>query len=142
MGFEHVRFRSAIFNANLNGLHTSVTYFRNEWFGIEGNVVAAFGSSNFVNNPPSRFALYTAGPRIAWRSVRWQPWAHALVGGVHVLPQTGLGQAGFAVQLGGGVDWRYKPLISFRVESDYVRSQLFSLGQNSYQFGGGAVLHF
>ena len=138
---EHVRFRSAIFNASLTGLHTSVTYFRNDWFGIEGSVVAAFGSST-LNNEPSRFALYTGGPRIAWRSGRWQPWVHALVGGIHVFPQTAFSNGGFAIQLGGGVDWRFKPLVSFRLESDYIRSQLFSAGQNSLQFGGGFVLHF
>lgn len=141
VGFEYVRFRSVLFNANLSGLHTSFTYFANDWLGFEGSVVAAFGSST-LNNESSRLALYTAGPRIAWRRSGLQPWAHALVGGIHVFPQTGLGQNSFAVQLGGGADWRFKPLVSFRIESDYIRSQLFSSGQNSFQIGAGLVFHF
>lgn len=140
-GLEEVFFRSRAFNAHLTGLHTSVTYFRRDWLGIEGNVVAAFGTST-LNNEAARSLLYTAGPRIAWRRYTWQPWTHALVGGLHAFPQTGLGQNGFAAQLGGGVDWRFKPLISLRFESDYVRSQLFSSGQNNFQFGMGIVAHF
>lgn len=141
VGYEYVRFRSALFNANLSGLHTSFTYFVSDWLGFEGSVVAAFGSSTLLNEC-SRLALYTAGPRIAWRRSGWQPWVHALAGGIHVRPQTASGINGFALQLGGGADWRFKPLVSFRVESDYIRSQLFSSGQNSFQIGAGLVFHF
>ncbi len=141
VGFEYVLFRSGPFNANLGGLHTSFTYYRNDWLGFEGNIVAAFGSSN-LNNEPSKLLLYTGGPRFAWRRLGLHPWAHVLAGGIHVFPQTGLGQGGFAVQLGGGADWPLTPIVSLRVESDYVRSQLFSSGQNSFQFGTGIVFRF
>jgi len=141
VGFEYFHYRSSIFNSNLYGLHTSLTYFRYEWLGIEGNVVASFGASNLLSES-SRAVLYTAGPRFAWREKRFQPWLHALAGGLHIRPQTAAGINGFGVQLGGGVDWRYRPLISFRAESDYVRSQLYGSGQNSFQFGGGVVFHF
>lgn len=141
VGYEYVRFHSAPFNANLSGLHTSFTYYRNEWLGIEGNVVAAFGSST-LNNESSKMLLYTVGPRIAWREHNWQPWARALAGGLHLFPQTAFATNGFALQLGGGVDYPFKPLVSFRVESDYIRSQLYSSGQNSFQLGAGFVLHF
>jgi opacity protein-like surface antigen len=141
LGYEYVRFRSAPFNANLNGLHTSFTYFRNDWLGFEGSVVAAFGSST-LNNQPSHLALYTVGPHFAWRQRSLQPWVHALAGGVRVFPQTASGTNGFALQLGGGVDVPFKPLVSLRFESDYLRSQLYSSGQNSFQLGAGLVFHF
>lgn len=141
VGYEYVRFRSALFDANLSGLHTSFTYYRNDWLGFEGNVVAAFGSSNLLNEP-SHLVLYGAGPRIAWDRRTWQPWAHALAGGIHVYPQTASSINGFALQLGGGVDWPWKPLVSFRLQSDYVRSQLYSSGQNSFQLGASLVFHF
>jgi hypothetical protein len=141
VGFEFVRFRSSPFYASLSGLHTSFAYFRKDWLGVEGSVVAAFGSSSLFNEP-SRLLLYGAGPRIAWDRRTWQPWAHALAGGIHVYPQTASGINGFAVQLGGGVDYPWKPLVSLRVESDYVRSQLYSSGQNSFQLGAGLVFHF
>ena len=141
VGYEYVRFRSAPFNANLNGFHTSFTYFRNDWLGFEGSFVAAFGSST-LNNQPSHLALYTVGPHFAWRQRSLQPWAHALAGGIHVFPQTASGVNGFALQLGGGVDVPFKPLVSLRFESDYLRSQLYSSGQNSFQLGAGLVFHF
>ena len=141
VGYEFVRFRSSPFYASLSGLHTSFTYFRNNWLGVEGSVVAAFGSSNLLNED-SNLVLYGAGPRIAWDRRTWQPWAHVLAGGIHVYPQTASGLNGFAVQLGGGIDYPWKRLVSFRIESDYVRSQLYSSGQNSVQLGAGLVFHF
>lgn len=141
VGYEFVRFRSSPFYASLSGLHTSFAYFRNNWLGVEGSVVAAFGSSNFANEH-SHLVLYGAGPRIAWDRRTWQPWAHALAGGIHVYPQLASGNNGFAAQLGGGVDYPWKQLFSFRIESDYVRSQLHSSGQNSFQLGAGFVFHF
>jgi hypothetical protein len=141
VGGEFARFRSSVFNSNNGGLHTSLTYFPKARLGIEGSVVAALGSSS-LNGEGSRYLLYTVGPRFALRDYRLQPWVHALAGGLHVMPQTALGQNGFAAQLGGGVDLRLTPRASLRVESDYVRSQVFSTGQNNFQLGAGFVIHF
>ncbi|HUL16682.1 MAG TPA: outer membrane beta-barrel protein [Terriglobales bacterium] len=142
VGYEYVRFNSYAFDSNLNGLHTSLTYFPNDWFGIEGSVVAAFGTKQF-DNETSRYLLYTIGPKIAWRTRKWGPWVHVLVGGMHMIPQiAGQGQNGFAVQAGGGVDYRITVNLSARFDGDYVRSQLYSSGQNNFQFGAGFVIHF
>lgn len=142
-GYEYVHFRSAPFNANLNGIHTSVTYFLNDWVGVEGGVVAAFGTVVFSDR--SKYLLYTGGPRIAWRDPRhkYEPWMHLLVGGLHMEPQViNGGKNAFAFQGGAGVDFRYNSRVSFRAEGDYVRSQLYSQSQNNVQFGGGLVFHF
>ena len=141
VGYDYMRFRSALFNANVNGMRTSFSYSWKDWLGVEGNVLAAFGSSTF-NNQASHIVLYGAGPRLGTNTGSFQPWAHVLVGGIHVYPQTASNLNGFAFQLGGGVDYVYKPFLSFRVESDYVRSQLYSAGQNSFLVGGGIVIPF
>ena len=144
VGYEYVRFRSAPFNANLSGLHTSLTYYLNDWFALEGNTVAAFGTKVF-SGATSKYFLYTGGGRIAWRDARrkYEPWMHLLVGGLHMIPQTAVGgKNGFALQTGAGVDLRFNSRLSFRAEGDYVRSQLYSQSQNNFQFGGGAVIHF
>ena len=73
---------------------------------------------------------------------KWRPWAHALVGGVHMWPQTaGNSQWGLALQVGGGADlhWR-ESRVSFRLEGDFVRSQLYKQGQNNFQFVSGPIL--
>jgi opacity protein-like surface antigen len=142
VGADYVRFHSNEFSANMVGLHTSATYFATDWLGLEGSVTAAFGSKVFANET-TRYLLYTVGPKIAWQGPKWQPFVHALVGGLHMIPQTaGHGQNGFAVQLGGGVDYRLSRVFSARIDADYVRSQLYSTDQNNFQVGGGVVFHF
>ncbi len=144
LGYQYVRFRSTAFNANLNGLQTSLSYFMNDWFAIEGNVVAALGTQVFGSDR-SKYLLYTGGGRIAWRGEkrRWEPWMHALIGGLHMTPQTSLGgKNGFALQAGAGADYRLTSNVSIRVGGDYVRSQLYSQSQNNFQGGAGIVVHF
>lgn len=144
LGYQYVRFRSTPFNANLNGLQTSLSYFVNDWFAIEGNTVAAFGTRVFGGDR-SKYLLYTGGGRIAWRhdKRRWEPWMHALVGGIHMIPQTALGgQNSFALQAGGGADYRLTSNVSVRLGADYVRTQLYSQSQNNFQGGAGLVIHF
>jgi hypothetical protein len=143
-GYSYFRFRSTPFDANLNGLQSSLSYFLNDWFAVEGNTVAAFGTRVFGGDR-SKALLYTGGARIAWRESRRriEPWMHALVGGLHMVPQTAAGgKNGFAFQGGGGVDYRLSGRASVRVGGDYVRSQLYSESQNNFQVGGGLVINF
>src|ERR1700719_128866 len=103
-GYEYVHFSSSAFSANLSGLHTDLTYNLNAWLGLEGNVVSAWGGT--INSERTKYVLYAAGARINFGSGRKRltPWAHALVGGVHVNPQLArVSKNGFAVQAGGGI---------------------------------------
>ena len=143
LSYQHVVFRSVPFNANLDGINTSLSYFLNDWFAVEGNTIEAFGTKAFGDT--SKYFLYTAGGRIAWRDARrkYEPWMHFLVGGLHMIPQTTLGgKNAFAFQAGAGTDLRYNDRISFRFGGDFVRSQLYSQSQNNFQFGAGLVVHF
>jgi opacity protein-like surface antigen len=136
------RFRSSIFNASAVGVNTSLSYFTNDWFAIEGNITSTFAPQIFDREHVKLLTL-GGGPKIAWRQRRWEPWAHALVGLLHEQPQTaGNSRNGFAVQLGGGADYRWRPRLGFRLEADYVRSSLFSQQQNNFQLIGGVVFHF
>jgi hypothetical protein len=144
-GYEYVHFESAPFSANLSGIHTSLAYSVNEWFALEGSLVAAFGGDVFQGGEMSKYALFTGGGRIFWNRQphRLSPWVHFLVGGVHVNPQiANSSKNSFALQTGGGIDWYFNPRLSFRGEADYVRTQLYSDTQNNYQAGVGVVLHF
>ena len=123
------------------GTNTSVTYFTNEWFGVEGSVNTAFAPTIYQNEHVKYFG-YGAGPKIAWRARKWEPWAHAIFGGVHVQPMTAFGNNGFSVQVGGGVDYRIYPHLSARVGTDWVRTHLFGQWQNSGQVNADIVLHF
>jgi opacity protein-like surface antigen len=143
LGFTWIRFRTSIFNASAVGLKTSLTYNTNEWFGVEGNVSAAFAPEIF-DREHVKLLIYGAGPKIAWRRYkRWDPWLHAILGGAHEQPQTaGNGKNAFALQLGGGADYNFNYRFSGRLEGDLLRTSFFGQSQNNFQLTAGVVLHF
>jgi opacity protein-like surface antigen len=142
IGVSMIRFRSSSYYATAVGTSTSLTYFTNQSFGIEGSVITAFAPTIYVNEHVKYFS-YGGGPKLAWRQPRWEPWVHAILGGAHIVPQTGVGgHNAFAFQAGGGVDYRINPRISARVEVDWVRTHFFGQWQNNGQAALDGVLHF
>jgi hypothetical protein len=142
IGFAWERFRSSIFNASAAGINTSLSYFTNEWFAVEGSVSSVFAPTIFQNEHV-KILNYGAGPRITWRQHRWEPFLHAIVGGTHVFPQTAAGSKNaFMISPGGGVDWRWLPRLSLRFEADYIRTSLYGESQNNFGLVGGFVFHF
>jgi hypothetical protein len=142
IGADWFRFRSSLFNASAVGVKTGVTYFTNDWFGIEGTVTTGFAPT-ILDNEHVKLLTYGAGPKVAWREKRWEPWVHAIFGGAHEEPQTaGNGKNGFDIELGGGADYRVNPRFSARLEGDWVRTTFFSQTQNNFVLMGGAVFHF
>lgn len=142
VGFEYLRFQSSQFNANMFGLNTTLTYFTNTWFAVEGDVVTVFGPNVFPNSAPKMFAG-AGGFRIGGRRARWEPFGHALVGGSHLQPQTAAGgRNGLMAQAGVGIDFRVHSRLSLRGEADWLYTNFFSQNQNSVQVVGGVVLHF
>jgi opacity protein-like surface antigen len=142
IGADWLRFRSSIFNASAVGVNASVTYFTNEWFGIEGSASTGFAPEIF-NKEHVKLLVYGAGPKIAWRERKWEPWLHLIVGGSHEQPQTaGNSKNSYAIEAGGGADYRFNPRFSGRLEGDWVRTGFFSQSQNNFQLMGGVVFHF
>ena len=142
LGLEFFRFQSNLINASMVGLNTTVTYFTNDWFAIEGNLVTGFAPEIYTNEHVKYFGG-GGGIRIGARRARFEPWGHALVGGGHLQPQTaGNSRNALAVQAGLGVDFRVNPRLSLRVEGDWVRTQFFSDSQNNYQGIAAVVFHF
>jgi hypothetical protein len=142
IGVDWLRFRSSIFNASAVGTDTSLTYFTNEWFGIEGNVATAFAPQIF-DQEHVKLLVYGAGPKITWRQNKWEPWMHAIVGGAHEMPQTaGNSKNAFAVELGGGTDYRFNPRFSGRLGADWVHTGFFGQSQNNFKLMAGIVFHF
>jgi hypothetical protein len=137
-----VRFRSKIFNASAVGIKTSVAYFTNDWFGLEGNITAVFAPP-VAGNEHVKLVIYGGGPKIAWRQKNWEPWLHAIFGGAHLQPQTAAnGKNTYAIQAGGGADYRWNPRLSFRLEADVIHTAFFNSSQNNFQLAGGLVFHF
>jgi hypothetical protein len=142
VGADWIRFRSSIFNASAVGINASVTYFTNEWFGIEGSASTGFAPEIF-NKEHVKILVYGAGPKIAWREKKWEPWMHLILGGSHEQPQTaGNSRNSYAIEAGGGADYRINPRLSGRLEADWVRTGFFNQSQNDFQLMGGVVFHF
>jgi hypothetical protein len=137
-----LRFRSSVFNASAVGINTSVVYFTNDWFGIEGNITAVFAPT-ILANEHVKIGTYGGGPKIAWRQKRWEPWLHGIFGGAHAQPRiAGQTANSYVLKAGGGADYRWNPRVSFRLEGDYVRTGFFKQSQNNFQLAGGIVFHF
>ena len=142
IGAEFLRFRSNLFSASLVGVNTNVTYFTNDWFGFEGNVATGFAPTIYQNDHVKYFG-YAGGIHLGSRRARWEPWAHALLGGGHMQPQTaGNSKNALVVTAGGGVDFRVYARLSLRAEADYVYSRFFQQTQNNFQGFAGVVIHF
>jgi hypothetical protein len=142
VGLEFFRFQSSRIDASLVGLNTTLTYFTNGWFALEGNLVTGFAPEIYDREHVKYFGG-GGGVRIGSRRERWEPWGHALVGGGHLQPQTaGANRNAFMVQAGGGVDYRVNARLSLRVEGDYVFNNFFSQHQNDFQGVAGVVFHF
>jgi opacity protein-like surface antigen len=142
LGVSLVRFRSSLFSATGVGTNSSLAYFTNDWFAVEGVVNTAIAPTIYRNDHV-KFLSYGAGPKIAWRARKLEPWAHVIGGGMHILPQTaGHSQNGFAFDIGGGVDYRYYPHLSVRAEVDWIKTHVLGEWGNSAQANIDIVLHF
>jgi hypothetical protein len=142
VGVEVFRFQSKIYDATMVGLNTTLTYYTNPWFGLEGNLITGFAPTIYQNEHVKMFGG-SGGIRIGGRRARFEPFGHALVGGAHLQPQTaGNSKTALMVQTGIGVDYRVHSRLSFRVEGDWVYTQFFGDSQNNFQGVAGAVLHF
>jgi len=141
LGYAFVGFRSAPFTATVSGLNTTISYYFRDHLAVEGSVTSAFGSQS-SSSATAKYVFYGAGVKLSVGNRKLQPFAHALLGGVHMFPQTANSNNGLAVELGGGVERRLRQRIWLRFEGDYVRSQLYSSEQNNFQAVAGINYRF
>ena len=142
LAFALVRFRSSIYSATAPGLNSSLAYWWKEWVAIESSVTSAFAPPVFANEH-FRYLSYGAGPKFSFGHGRLEPWADALVGGAHIVPQTAAGgQNGFEFTMGAGVDYVLNDVISAKGGVDYLGTHMFGAWQSSIQFVAGASLRF
>jgi hypothetical protein len=140
--FALVRFRSSVYFASAPGFNTSLAYWFKDGMAIEASVTTAFAPPVFANEH-FRYLSYAAGPKFAFGHGRLQPWAHALAGGVHLIPQTASGgQNGIEFLLGGGVDYPINGVISAKAGVDYLGTHMFGEWQSSVQILAGFSFRF
>jgi hypothetical protein len=142
VGVGFYRFQSNIINASLVGTNTTVSYFTNGWLAVEGNFITGFAPAINVNEHVKYFGG-GGGLRVGGRRNRFEPWAHGLIGGAHLQPQTaGSSRNALAAQAGIGLDFRMNSRFSIRGETDWVYTTFFNQSQNNFQAALDVVFHF
>ncbi len=142
VGVGFYRFQSNIINASLVGTNTTVSYFTNGWLAVEGNFITGFAPA-ILQNEHVKYFSGGGGIRVGGRRNRFEPWAHALVGGAHLQPQTANNSRNaLAAQAGIGLDFRMNSRFSIRGETDWVYTTFFNQTQNNFQAALDVVFHF
>jgi hypothetical protein len=141
LGYALVGFRSTPFNSTLSGLDSTVSYYFRDHFAVEGRLSSSW-ETHSSNDADAKQVFYGAGIKFSWGNRKLQPFVHAFLGGVHMFPQTAFGNNGLGIELGGGVQKRLMQRLWLKFEGDYVRSQLYSSGQNNFQAVVGVNYRF
>lgn len=142
-GYTFIRFYELpSITQDLNGFNFSMVYYVKDWFGLDGEFAAAFGSQAGF---PAHYLFGGGGPRFRWSAPRGlEVWGHGLVGHTHFTPQTAAGnQDAFAYEVGGGVDINaHHQRWAYRIEADMIGSHYFGTYQFSPKVSAGLVFKF
>jgi hypothetical protein len=118
-------------NASLEAL--PLTRFPHLGFVLDG--------SGYYRRGITEYELFL-GPRFSIAYAKWRPFVHAM-GGEKRVPVNGITYNRVAVDLGGGVDYKlFFKNFSWRLQGDYVHSNLLSAKQNDVRASTGIVWRF
>lgn len=145
---------------NLNGWNGSIEGKVFPFIGIVGDFSGHYGSGPSIANPSCTGVIggtctplnvstniynFLFGPRVSVSVGKLRPFAQALFGASHLSESASLVSASdtsFAYALGGGVDYHLIPLVSWRVQGDFLQTRFFSATQNDVRISTGIVIHF
>jgi len=138
---------------SMNGGYGWLGYHVGHGFAVVGELAAQHASNIANTGADLTLTSFLAGPRYTSHSFgRLQPFAQALLGGVHASGalspgNTGLGSStGFAAIAGGGLAIRLTEHVSLRaIEADYYYTRLnngTNDHQNNLRIGAGLVFRF
>jgi hypothetical protein len=140
-GYNYTRFdtgSSSVGDINLNGWNASLNLKPSRWFGIVSDFTGSYGSPF---GPTTSLYTYLFGPQIALPT-SVSPFFHVLVGGART-STAGFSDNAFATAIGGGIDTKVLPHISWRIfQVDYLATRFASNTQNSTRVSTGIVIHF
>jgi opacity protein-like surface antigen len=149
-GYSYVRFNPGMGapGDNFNGGTGSVSFNPNSWLGLVGDF-GGYHWSQGSDVAPSDVNVfsYLFGPKIAFRSGRFTPFAQVLFGAVHSYVAGGPSENAFAMAMGGGADWNFTDHLGIRlIQADYLMTR-FGFGgpsytQNSARISTGVVLRW
>ena len=123
---------------NLNGVEITGQFKFTNWLGVAADLDAHFGLPSQLDGRTLHFMV---GPQISFPA-RISPFVHILAGIGH-LSDNGITDTSFAGAVGGGIDWHFAPLISWRIiQGDDILTRHFGAIQHNARVSTGIVLRF
>jgi hypothetical protein len=136
-GYSYERFGISP-GRNLNGVEIAAQYKFADWLGAVADLDSHFG---LPSAPDARTLQFLVGPQISFPA-RISPFVHVLAGIGHA-SFNGAADTSFAAAIGGGIDMRIAPLISWRIiQGDDVITRHFNGIQHNARVSTGIVLRF
>jgi hypothetical protein len=147
LGFEYLHFNVLGVEFHDLAYKAEVTRYLNNWFGVEGTVIAGFGHVEGAPKIDAKSVFFGGGPHMSiYNSKHFEPWAHVLVGWERLRFTQGgnLGSPSHAAfYAGGGVDYKIRSSRLFwRLEGDYIGTNFGPKITTNYAFGTGVVVNF
>ncbi len=146
VGFQYQHYKVLGYDWHTFGLHTDVTRYLTNWFGLEGMASEGFGHTGTTPNLVAKSFFIGGGVHVAVpNSSQIEPWFHALVGYERFrFTQTAtLGaKSDPLVMAGGGLDFKINDRVSWRVQGDFLGSRFGPTIEKNYSFGSGLVFNF
>jgi hypothetical protein len=147
LGFEYLHFNVLGVQFHDYAYKAQATRYLNNWFGIEGSIIAGFGHVEGRPNIDAKSLFLGGGPHVSiYNTKHFEPWAHLLVGWerLRFTEGGGLGSNSHAAfYAGGGVDYKIgSSRLFWRLEGDYIGTNFGPKITTNYAFGTGLVLNF
>lgn len=129
---------------NFHGWNAAVQGNFNQWFSVVGDFSGHYTNIGGID---ADIHTFTAGPRFTYRNeANVTPFAHALFGGARVSGSSGgltVSDTGWAMNLGGGVDWNVNERFSVRlIQADALVTRFNGNREVDPRLSFGVVIKF
>ncbi|HEV7969009.1 MAG TPA: hypothetical protein VGP19_15630 [Candidatus Acidoferrales bacterium] len=147
VGFQYTHFDVLGNSFHDFGIQADVTRYLNNWFGVEGATNAGFGHLGSNSSEDAKSFFIGGGPHIvAHSSAHFEPWVHAIGGWerFRFTQSDTLGNQSHAAFLaGGGLDYKIEGgRLFWRVQGDFIGTNIGPTFRANYSFGTGLLLNF
>ncbi len=146
-----------------SGWNAQATLNLNRWLGITTDVAGHYGNTHIdlglsTINYTDSLHTFTVGPTLSYRTSKFTPFAHVLIGGARSggtstvsypsfpsVPSYRLSGSdhAFAMLTGGGIDVNLTRRIAFRpVQADWLLTRFGGINWNRFRYSAGIVIRF
>jgi hypothetical protein len=146
-GFQYLQFNVLGLKFHDFGYQADVARYFNNWFAVEGTATAGFGHAGTNSSIVAKSLFLGGGPHITvYNSFHFEPWVHVIAGWERFRFTQGANignNSHAAFMAGGGLDYKIGGgRLSWRVQGDYLGTNVGPAFSSNYSFGTGLVINF